>query len=69
MAAVHPGAPAPAPRLSIKVYLVIQAHPSPEALDRIERRIIAAKLTQEAAQRLADSIPGAYVQKIVADKT
>lgn len=55
------------PRMSVKVYLVCQflniAKPGePNA------RVIAAKLTRQAAVAIVDRTPGTFIEKVFADK-
>lgn len=54
--------------MEVKVYLVFL--PSNVAKPgEPNRSVIAAKLTREAAQSIVDNMPGAYIEKHLADKT
>lgn len=53
--------------MAVKVYLVLLTNNVAQD-GEANRRIIAAKLTRGAAQRIVDNLPGAYIEKVEADK-
>jgi hypothetical protein len=53
--------------MQIKVYLVLQLlNLAPPGQSNV--RVVAARLTREAAQRIVDSTPGTFIEKHVAVK-
>jgi hypothetical protein len=54
-------------KMALKVYLVLQRVNLPKGEDS-NVRILAAKLTRDAAQKMSDDIPGTWIEKQVATK-
>lgn len=54
-------------KMEVKVYLVLQRINLPKAGEPDER-VIAARLTREAAQRIVDRTPGTRIDKHLATK-
>jgi hypothetical protein len=53
--------------MEVKIYLVLQRlNVFPEG--SVNVRIIAAKLTRDAAQKIVDQMPGTYIERFWANK-
>lgn len=54
-------------KMALKVYLVLQRVNLPKESEA-NVRVISARLTRDAAQKVVDAIPGTWIEKQVATK-